>query len=323
MTANTVERRSAAGENIAAVGSATDTLARFVDLLADSLDDSSLTGEAVAARLHLSRFHCDRLIAATAGEPPGRLRRRILLERAAYRLLTSDDDLLEVALAAGYGSHTAFTRAFRRAYGDVPSRWRNGAHGFRIASPSAVHFHPPGGLRVSPQRGVTSMDVLTRMVEHHVWLVGELLTRAERLPDRTLDTPIESSVAGVDDDPTARSLLARLIGQLAMWNAVIAGAPYDLAAEREATIPALRSQLATAGPAFLERVRAVADERRLDDTFVDALCDPPEVFTYGGLIAHVLTFAAPRRLLVLGVLADAGVGDLGSGDPMLWVAEPA
>jgi hypothetical protein len=56
---------------------------------------------------------------------------------------------------------------------------------------------------------------------------------------------------------------------------------------------------------------------------VDAVCDPPEVFTYGGMIAHVLTFAAHRRTLVVGALHDAGITDLGAGDPMRWVAEPA
>jgi hypothetical protein len=62
---------------------------------------------------------------------------------------------------------------------------------------------------------------------------------------------------------------------------------------------------------------------RLDETFVDATCDPPRVFAYGGMIAHVLTFAAHRRTLVLGALHDLGITDLGNGDPMHWVAEQA
>ncbi len=62
---------------------------------------------------------------------------------------------------------------------------------------------------------------------------------------------------------------------------------------------------------------------RLDETFVDALCEPPEVFTYGGMIAHVLTFAAHRRTLVAGALESAGVNGIGSGDPMRWVAQNA
>ena len=60
---------------------------------------------------------------------------------------------------------------------------------------------------------------------------------------------------------------------------------------------------------------------RLDETFVDAVCEPPEVFTYGGMLAHVLTFAAHRRTLAIGALHSAGITDLGAGDPMRWVAE--
>ena len=66
--------------------------------------------------------------------------------------------------------------------------------------------------------------------------------------------------------------------------------------------------------------RGVVAEDRLDDTFVDALCEPAEVFTYGGMIAHVLTFAAHRRTLVALAFGRHGVDDLGWGDPMLWVA---
>jgi AraC-like DNA-binding protein len=305
------------------VSAADDTFARFVCILEGTLDDHDASGEALASRLHLSRFHFDRLVSAAAGEPPAALRRRVLLERAGHRLLTTDDEVLGVALEAGYSSHEAFTRAFERAYGEPPSRWRRRAAGFRLPAPSDVHFHPPGSLRLPAQRKVTGMDLLTRMVEHHIWLVGEMLTRAEQLPDEVLDAPVEISVEGIDSDPTLRSLLSRLVGQLAMWDAATHNRPYDFEVEKGESVPHMRERLAEAGPAFLSQVRAIAEEGRLDETFVDAVCDPPEVFTYGGMIAHVLTFAAHRRTLACGALYAVGVTDLGAGDPMRWVAEPA
>ncbi|HET8653246.1 MAG TPA: AraC family transcriptional regulator [Gaiellaceae bacterium] len=301
----------------------TDTFARFVDLLAASLDERELSGDQLASRLHLSRFHVARLVSAAAGEPPGKLRRRILLERAAYQLLTTDADVLRVAIDAGYSSHEAFTRAFARAYGQAPSQWRRKPTSFQLEAAAKVHFQPPGGLRLPADRKVTTMDLLVRMVEHHVWLLGEMVDRAERLPDELLDTPVEISVEGLDDDPTLRSLLSRLVGQLAMWDAAVHDRQYDFEVERGETVAGMRARLAAAGPGFLSEVRAIVDEGRLDETFVDAICDPPEVFTYGGMIAHVLTFAAHRRTLVCGALIDAGVGDLGAGDPMHWVAEAA
>jgi AraC family transcriptional regulator len=287
------------------------------------MDDHEASGESIASRVHLSRFHFDRLVSAAAGEPPATLRRRILLERAAYRLITTDHDVLRVAVEAGYSSHEAFTRAFTRAYGRSPSHWRRKPTGFRLDAPSQVHFNPPGGLRVPAHRKVTAMNLLTRMIEHHVWLVGEMLVRAENLPAAQLETRVEISVEGIDSEPTLRSLLARLVGQLAMWDAATHERPYDMDVEQSESITRLRAKLAEAGPAFVAQVHAIIDEGRLDETFVDASCDPPEVFTYGGMIAHVLTFAAHRRTLVCGALADAGITDLGAGDPMRWVGEPA
>jgi AraC family transcriptional regulator len=120
-----------------------------------------------------------------------------------------------------------------------------------------------------------------------------------------------------------RSQLSRLVGQMAMWNAALAGEEYDLASEEGLSVPCLRKRLAEAGPAFLENLDTIVREDRLDETFVDAVCEPPEVFSYGGMVAHVLTFAAHRRTLVCGALMEAGITDLGAGDPMLWVGEAA
>ncbi|MGZ4126431.1 MAG: helix-turn-helix domain-containing protein [Actinomycetota bacterium] len=300
--------------------SAAAVFTAFVDVLADVLDDHDASGDDLAARVHLSRFHFDRLVAAAAGEPPATFRRRILLERAAYQLLTSERTVLEVAVDAGYGSHEAFGRAFARAYGASPARWRRHPTRIQLQAPSGVHFHPPGGLRIPPRTEVTPMDLLNKMVEHHVWLVGEMVERAAGVSHAQLDAPIQLSVDGIDEDPTLRSLLSRLVGQLAMWNAAIDGRAYGFEIEDHEPLASIRNRLAEEGPSFLSNVARLSEEGRLDETFVDAVCDPPEVFTYGGMVAHVLTFAAHRRTLVLGALHDAGVTDLRAGDPMRFVA---
>ena len=300
---------------------ATDTFVRFVDVLADALDDHDASGDELAARMHLSRYHFDRVISATAGEPPAALRRRVLLERAAYRLVTTEHTILDVAVEAGYSSNEAFTRAFGRAYGLPPIAWRRRPTGFQLEAPSDVHFHPPGRLRLPARGKVMTTDLLQAMVRHHVWLVGEMVDRAATLTDEQLDAPIEISVEGVDDDPTLRSLLSRLVGQMAMWNATIDGRPYDFDVERAESIDSMRARLAAEGTTFLGTVTETVGGGRLDETFADALCDPPVVMTYGGMIAHVLTFAAHRRTLVAGALIDAGITDLDAGDPLYWVAD--
>lgn len=303
---------------------ASDTFADFVDQLTRALDTEGAAGdrgEDWATRLHFSRFHFDRMITAVAGEPPGAFRRRILLERAAYRMITTTAPLIDIAVEAGYGSHEAFSRAFARGYGAAPAAWRRKPGHLQIPAPSGVHFHPPGGLRLPARDKVSAMQLLTTMVEHHVWLTGEMVRLAERLTDDQLDQPIVLDVD--DDEQTIRTLLSRLIGQLGMWNAAMATRDYDWAVEEHESLTSMRQRLAVEGPTYLSHVREVVDADRLDDTFVDALCQPAEVFTYGGMIAHVLTFAAHRRTLVVLALGRHGVDDLGWGDPMTWVARPA
>ena len=164
------------------------------------------------------------------------------------------------------------------------------------------------------------MELLTRMVEHHVWLTGEMIAAAERLNDDQLDQRIGLDVD--DDEQTIRSLLSRLVGQMGMWNAAMAHRDYDWSVEEHESLTSMRRRLAEEGPTYLGHVREVVDQHRLDDTFVDATCEPPRVFTYGGMIAHVLTFAAHRRTLVALALDSHGVTELGWGDPMEWVAQP-
>lgn len=290
----------------------------FVDLLATQLDDHEASGADLAARLHLSRFHFDRIVSSVCGETPARFRRRVLLERAAYRLVTCDHSVLDVGVEAGYSSHEAFTRAFQRAYGVPPTAWRAAPRRIQLTAPNGVHFHPPGSLRLPARTKVTAMDLLTRMVEHHIWLVGEMIERARQLPPSQLDKPIELSVD--DDEQTVRSLLSRLVGQMDMWNCAVANRPYDWSVEDHEDLTAMRDRLAQVAPVFHTEVQDAITNSRLDETFVNALCQPAEIYTYGGMIAHVLTFAAHRRTLVALALKDAGIEDLGWGDPMRWVA---
>ncbi|MBS2938703.1 helix-turn-helix transcriptional regulator [Nocardioides sp. J2M5] len=299
---------------------AADTFADFLATLAETLD---LGSEERSRRLHLSRHHLDRVVSATGGEPPERMRRRLLLERAAYELVTTDRPVLDVAIGAGFGSHEAFTRAFTRAYGAAPSRWRHAPTSTRIPGASDVHFHPPGSLRLPTAQKVTAMDLMTRMIEHHLWLTGEMLDRASRLTDEQLDAPIEVPIGTIDDDMTIRSVLGRIVGQLAQWNAAVDQRRYDWDQERGKSLTTLRRELADEGPTFLAQVRTTVEEGRLDDTFLDVTCEPPRVFSYGGMVAHVLTFAAVRRLVVLGALETHGITDLDAGDPAAWVAQPA
>ena len=91
-----------------------------------------------------------------------------------------------------------------------------------------------------------------------------------------------------------------------------------------ATMPRVRGRLTPNAPlarfesADAEFNRFLTDVRNReawDDTFVDALCEPPETFTFGGVFAHVITFNTYRRLTALDALRQLGVNVEGFGCP--------
>ena len=83
-----------------------------------------LSLEEIAGVAGISRFHLSRMFPATTGHSlSGYIRARRLSE-AAKRLADGAPDILTVALSAGYGSHEAFTRAFRQHFQVTPEQVR-------------------------------------------------------------------------------------------------------------------------------------------------------------------------------------------------------
>ena len=86
--------------------------------------DEDVSLAALAGQTGLSAFHLQRVFAETVGESPKQLTLRLRLERAAALLLTSDDTVLDTALACGFQSHEVFIRAFRKRFEMTPRAYR-------------------------------------------------------------------------------------------------------------------------------------------------------------------------------------------------------
>jgi AraC family transcriptional regulator len=92
--------------------------------------ESHFAGEVTLAEISdvagVSRFHMVRAFGMTIGQPVMRYVRGRRLTEAARALAQGAPDILMVALNAGYGSHEAFTRAFREQFGSTPDMVRAG-----------------------------------------------------------------------------------------------------------------------------------------------------------------------------------------------------
>ena len=288
--------------------------------------DSEESGSGLARRACYSVAQFHRVFRAMLAENPGEMRRRLLLERAAYLLGRSRLSVTEIAFEARFESLEGFTRAFRRAFGYSPSHYRRlGPIHYHLPAKNGIHFYMTG----SRQKG-GDMDLFDRLAGADSWHTRRMLERAAKLSDEHLDRRLPNPphlFPFCTPDLSLRDLLDRIVATKEAWTAALTGGPMpeSLTERPPAPNPGGESPMSPAG--MMERfeavdgefdriLREVRDEGRWDDTFVDALCEPPETFTYGGMFTHVLTFNTYRRLLALDVMRGYGIHDLGYGDPI-------
>src|SRR5271167_4542110 len=141
-----------------------DTAERLSAIVANSLDTQAKTQD-LARQAYRSRTQFHRLFRTLVEESPAAMRRRLLLERAAYQLGHTGMSVTDVALDANYGSLEAFTRAFRKAFRISPSLYRRmrDPH-FRLPASNKIHFLAPGS---STKGG--DMDLFDRFAGNDSW----------------------------------------------------------------------------------------------------------------------------------------------------------
>jgi AraC family transcriptional regulator len=295
----------------------TDRLRALLDLVLASLDEPRADGRTLADRSHFSRDHLDRLISGAAGESPVALRRRLLLERAAWQLRAAACPASDAATVAGYGSLAAFSRAFARAYGVPPSAFAGSALPVELAAPNGIHFHPPAGLLMpgAPTSG-PRCDLTHRLLGHHLDHTRELLGSANALPAEALGRSLRPGFVVVrfeGEETTAALMAERLVATLEVWVAAISGQPQP---DRRGGAGLLLSRFDAVAPRMSQLVRGIREREAWNDAFVDALCAPPQAFTYGGVLAHVIEYGAIRRHALAGVLRELGADRAPSDDPI-------
>jgi uncharacterized damage-inducible protein DinB len=224
----------------------------------------------------------------------------------------------DVALDADYGSLEAFTRAFRKAFRTSPSLYRRmrDRH-FHLPASSNIHFFAPG----SATKGEKDMDLFDRFAGNDSWHTRRLLEYASTLTDEQLDRPLPTVVEVLpwrEANKTLRQLLENIIFTKEVWTAALAGSQMDMnGPPKSQRSPQAMLQRLEKTDTGLQRIFSdVRNRSAWDDTFLDALCEPAETFTFGGVFTHIMTFNAHRRLMALDALRQLGVQTEGFGDPM-------
>jgi AraC family transcriptional regulator len=313
---------------------------RLRELLDAVLDEEHRSLSDMAQGAYSSPFHFSRRLARDTGEPPVAMRRRVALERAAWQLARGAS-VTDAAFAAGFGSVEGFTRAFTRAYGHPPSTTPTGSaagSAYWLPAPNGIHFHAPDGLWMEGAAGASAAEVTALMVHHDVDDVRTLVELAKGLDpaEYTRDRlPGFVLLHWAGPEGSIAALLNRCVGTYEIWLASIEGADHPGLLTDDADPVELAARLDDVAPRWLGFVRDVERRHAWGDRLVDALCDPPESFVLGSVLAHVLTYSAQRRGLARALLRQAGAAVGGparpggppdpvrDGDPIEWLRRGA
>lgn len=165
------------------------------------------------------------------------------------------------------------------------------------------------------------MDLFDRFAGNDSWHTQRLLEYANTLTEEQLDQPLPTVIEMLpwrESNKTLRQLLENIIFTKEVWTAALAGADMDMSgpAKSERSPQAMLQRLKKTDAELHRILSDVRNRSGWDDTFVDALCEPAETFTFGGVFAHIMTFNAHRRLMALDALRQLGVQTEGFGDPM-------
>jgi AraC-like DNA-binding protein len=265
-----------------------------------------------------SPFHFSRRLSRATGEPPVAMRRRVLLERAAWQI-AQGTSVTDAAWTAGYESVEGFSRAFTAAFGRTPSTSPPPGGGRWLPAPNGIHFHPPTSLWVRAEE--QPMSPLTeQLVAHDLDDTRALLEIAKGLPDdefRAVRQPGLTVLSWDGPEESIAAVLAHQVQSKEVWLASIEGLDMP-SADADPGAAALLERHDAVAPRWLATVRDLDGRGGWDDVLIDALCDPPESFVMSGVVAHVLTYSAHRRLLARQMLTAAG-REVDQGDPIMWL----
>jgi AraC family transcriptional regulator len=170
--------------------------------------DHPLTLGEVAEACGVSRYHLAHAFGGAAGLSVMQYMRGRRLSAAAQALASGAPDILGLALDAGYGSHEAFSRAFRAQFGATPEGVRRKASTEDLAMINAMRISEESGVELAPPRFVSGAPMLfVGLSRKHAFGIAqgipaqwlEFMTFYGDIPDKARPIPV-GVTANMDDD---------------------------------------------------------------------------------------------------------------------------
>jgi AraC family transcriptional regulator len=183
--------------------------------------DRALNLAELAGACGVSPFHLAHAFGETTGQSVMRYVRGRRLSEAAKALANGAHDILELAMANGYGSHEAFSRAFRNQFGVTPEAVRRAGSAASLALVSALDLVDEGEPDVASARIETTGPMLfVGLAGHHAFsAIQGIPAQWQRfmpafgdIPDKCDPIPVGVSLA-IDQDGDFEYLCAAQVSQ--------------------------------------------------------------------------------------------------------------
>jgi len=157
------------------------------------------------------------------------------------------------------------------------------------------------------------MDIVDRLLAHDTWTTRQLLLACQALPDEALDREFDT------DHRSLRETFGHLIGNMETWTDLL----YERAVQKRsgASVADLLERLSCVSREFALLTHRVVREERCDDMFLDSLDQPPQLKTFGGVIAHVLMHSMHHRAQIMYLMEKVGLTQHIEGDVLSWESQ--
>lgn len=153
-----------------------EKISKVCEAISQNLDED-LTLERLSDVAALSQFHFHRVFSAYTGVTLFKFIQLARLKRASMQLAFKDDRrIIDIALDAGFDSPEAFSRAFKRTFGQTPSQFKK--------RPEWPAWHSK--FQFSVPKGENTMDIDVRVVDFDETKVAVKAHRGP--PDRVYET---------------------------------------------------------------------------------------------------------------------------------------